>query len=81
MVCRILEVAEEVVLASPSHHHVFTTTPEHLNKLKKKPDGHYDREELMRLVKAGHAVHYDEKAVRAVLSASWYLIHGCPPAA
>jgi hypothetical protein len=80
MVCRVLERAEEVVLVSPSTHSVFTTTPEHLDKLKKKPDGHYDREELMSLVKAGRAVHYDEKAVRAIFRAGTHLIFGCPPA-
>ena len=81
MVCAVIELAKEVVLVSPSHHHVFRTTPEHLKKLKKKPDGHYDREELMGLVKAAHAVHYDEIAVRTILNASWHLIHGCPPRA
>jgi hypothetical protein len=33
----------------------------------------------MTLVKDGHAVLYDEKAVRAIARATEILIHGCPP--
>lgn len=80
MVCRVIERAEDVVLVSPSTHSVFTTRAEHLDKLKKKPDGHYDREDLMTLVKDGRAVHYDEKAVGAIFRAGGTLIFGCPPA-
>ena len=29
-------------------------------------------------VKAGHAVHHDEKVVRAIMRASEFLIFGCP---
>lgn len=34
---------------------------------------------LMTLVKEGHAVLHDEKAVRAIAQAIEILIHGCPP--
>jgi ethanolamine utilization cobalamin adenosyltransferase len=78
MVCAI-ERAEGVVLVSPSTRTVFTTTPEHLDRLKRKPDGHYDRDELMTLVKEGRAVVYDEKVVRTILRAAEYLAFGCPP--
>jgi|GEM_PF-3184654 hypothetical protein len=78
MICRVTDF-EEVVLVSHNPVSVFTTTPVHLNDLTPKPDGHYDREELLRLVEQGHAVHYDEKAVRAVARGVDILIFGCPP--
>jgi hypothetical protein len=64
-----------------SHHpiSVITSTLEHADRLKKKPDGHYDREDLITLAREGHAVLYDEKAVRAIARAAEFLIHGCPP--
>ena len=77
MVCRI-DVAKEVVLVSHHPISVFTTTAEHLDRIPKKPDGHYDREDVMTLVKDGHAVLYDENVVRAIARASEFLIHGCP---
>jgi hypothetical protein len=77
MSCRI-DVAEIVVVISPSTHSVFTTTAEHIASVKRKPDGHYDRADMMTLVKAGHAVHHDEKVVRAIMRASEFLIFGCP---
>jgi hypothetical protein len=49
-----------------------------LTASRKKPDGHYHREDLLNLVKQGHAVMYDEKAVRAISQAMEILIHGCP---
>lgn len=58
---------------------VFTTTQEHLDDIEKKPDGHYEREDLLTLVERGHAVQYDENAVRAIARAMETLIHGCPP--
>ena len=78
MVCRVPGL-ESVVLVSHHPVSVFTTSTEHLHRLKKKPDGHYNREELMTLVKNGQAVVYDEGAVRAVSQAMEILIHGCPP--
>jgi hypothetical protein len=78
MVCRAPSL-EGVVLVSHHPICVFTTTVEHIDRLKKKPDGHYNREDLMTLVKDGHAVLYDEKAVRAIARATEILIHGCPP--
>jgi hypothetical protein len=80
MVCRapFLE-AELVVLVSHHPISVFTAKAEHIDKLKKKPDGHYNREDLMALVNKGQAVLYDENAVRAISRATTILIHGCPP--
>jgi hypothetical protein len=69
MVC-IAPTAEGVVLVSHNPISVFTTTAEHIDRLKKKPDGHYNREDLLKLVKQGHAVMYDEKAVRAISQAT-----------
>jgi hypothetical protein len=80
MVCRAPTLeGEGVVLVSHHPISVFTTTAEHIDRLKKKPDGHYNREDLMTLVKQGHAVMYDERAVRAIARANEILIHGCPP--
>jgi hypothetical protein len=79
MVCRVTGL-EGVVLVSHNPVSVFSTTEEHLGRLKKKPDGHYNRHDLEGLVKAGHAVLYDEKAVRTISQAMEILIHGCPPA-
>lgn len=80
MVCRA-PFLKSVVLVSHNPVSVFSTTPEHIDRLKKKPDGHYNKEDLMKLVKEGHAVHYDENAVRTIAQAIEILIHGCPPRA
>jgi hypothetical protein len=82
MVCRITRDSPEFAVLV-SHHptvSVFTTTAEDLNRIPRKPDGHYDRNEVMKLVRDGHAVHYDEKAVRAIALAGEIIIFGCPPA-
>ena len=81
MVCAapFLEGSKSVVLVSHHPISVFTTTAEYIARLKKKPDGHYNRADLMALVKDGHAVVYDENAVRAIAQAIEILIHGCPP--
>ncbi len=78
MSCRI-NFEDGVVLVSHHPISVFTTTAEDLDRIHRKPDGHYDREDLMTLVKEGRAVLYDENAVRAIARASEFLIHGCPP--
>jgi hypothetical protein len=78
MVCKV-PTLEGVVLVSHHPVSVFTTTAEHIARLKQKPDGHYNREDLMTLVKDGYAVLYDEQAVRAIAQAIEILIHGCPP--
>ncbi len=77
MVC-VISSFEGVVLVSHNPVSVFTTTPDHIGRLQKKPDGHYERKDLMTLVNQGHAVLYDEKAVRAVLAGLNNLIFGCP---
>jgi hypothetical protein len=81
MVCAapFLEGAERVVLVSHHPISVFATTSQHLARLKKKPDGHYNRADLEALAKNGNAVHYDETAVRDISQAIEILIHGCPP--
>ena len=78
MVC--VRLTKDAVLLV-SHHpiSVFRTTAEHLSNVPKKPDGHYDRELIMKLVKDGHAHHYDETAVRSIAQAMEIIIHGCPP--
>jgi hypothetical protein len=80
MVCRI-DFADEVVLVSHHPISVFTTTPAHLDRIPRKSDGHYNRDDVMTLVSEGHAVLYDEKVVRAIARANEFLIHGCPPRA
>jgi hypothetical protein len=85
MVCKVLFLGgaplEGAVLVGHHPVSVFTTTDEHLGRLKQKPNGHYDREDLLALVKQGHAVLYDEKAVRVIVAATHTLIFGCPPVA
>jgi hypothetical protein len=78
--CRA-DFEDGVVLVSHHPISVFTTTAEDLDRIRRKPDGHYDRADLMTLVREGHAVLYDEDAVRAIARASEFLIHGCPPVA
>jgi hypothetical protein len=83
MVCAapFFERSKSVVLVSHNPVSVFTTTPEHVARLKKKPDGHFNRDDLITLVNDGHAVMYDEADVRAILQAIEILVHGCPPLA
>jgi hypothetical protein len=57
---------------------VFATTQEHLDRIGKKPDGHYEREHLQGLAEEGHAVHYDQDAVRDIAQAFEILLFGCP---
>jgi hypothetical protein len=78
--CRVSVLGDRVVLVSRNPISVFTTTAEHIDRIERKPDGHYDREHLLALVEDGHAVLYDEDAVRAIAQATEVLIHGCPPA-
>jgi hypothetical protein len=78
MSCRI-DFEGGVVLVSHHPISVFTTTAETLDRIQRKPDGHYDREDLMTLVKCGDVVVYDEKTVRAIARANEFLIFGCPP--
>ena len=82
MVCKVdsIDAREDVVLVSHHPISVFTTRADHLDKIQRKPDGHYNREDMMTLVTEGHAVLYDEKAVRAIAKATGVLIFGCPPA-
>ncbi len=58
MVCKVDGVGsgEGVVLVGHHPISVFTATPGHIDRVKRKPDGHYDRKDLMALVKEGHAV-------------------------
>jgi hypothetical protein len=86
MICRadaLLEpvvdlVEDDIVLVGHNPITVFATKDEHLSRLTKKPDGHYNREDLMTLVREGHATMYDEKAVHHVVRAFRVIIWGCP---
>jgi hypothetical protein len=71
-------VEEDIVLVGHNPITVFATTEDHLSRLKKKPDGHYNREDLMTLVQQGHANMYDEKAVHHIVRAFRVIIWGCP---
>jgi hypothetical protein len=70
---------DRVVLVGHNPPVVFATTASHMAYLRQKPDGHYDREELMALVEAGNAVLYDEQVLRDILEALPIIVHGCPP--
>ena len=45
----IINFEDGAVLVSHHPISVFTTTAEHLARIQRKPDGHYDREDLMTL--------------------------------
>ncbi|HTW70464.1 MAG TPA: hypothetical protein VME47_11290 [Acetobacteraceae bacterium] len=79
MVCRIDTLEGAVLVSHTPTIAVFATTAEHLDSIPRKSDGHYNREDVMTLVKAGKAVMYDAAAVRAIARASEFLIFGCPP--
>jgi hypothetical protein len=68
---------EGVVLVGHQPITVMTTTAKHLDRIARKPDGHYNREDLLTLVKEGKAVSYDENVVRSIARAIEVLIHGC----
>jgi hypothetical protein len=78
MICRVSDF-EEVVLVGQNPKSVFVTTAIHVERLQRKADGHYNRDDLDKLVDEGHAVRYDESAIRAIARAADYLIFGCPP--
>jgi hypothetical protein len=78
MSCRI-DYLDRVLLVGHNPQTVFVTTAEHIEQIKRKPDGHYDKEDLMRLVEDGKAVLYSETLIRDVVQALPYLIYGCPP--
>jgi hypothetical protein len=78
MIC-IAEFLERVVLVGHHPPVVFATTAPHIAHLQKKPDGHYDRDDLMSLVEEGKAVLYSEEALRDIMKAIPSLVFGCPP--
>jgi hypothetical protein len=78
VICKA-EYLDRVVLVGHNPPVVFATTAPHIEHLRKKPDGHYDRDDLFALVEAGNAVLYNEEALRDVLEALPLLVHGCPP--
>jgi hypothetical protein len=63
------------VLVSHRPISVFTTTAEDLERIHRKPSGHYDREDLMTLVKEGHAILTTR--TRCAPSRE-FLMHDCP---
>lgn len=79
MSCRII-TRDGVVLVSHHPISVFRTSAEHIDRIQPKPDGHYDREDLLNLVTEGKAVMYDETVIRDILAAGEVLMFGCPPA-
>jgi len=68
-----------VVLVGHNPPVVFATAAPHIAYLRRKPNGHYDRDELMSLVESGKAVLYSEEVLRDILEALPLLVHGCPP--
>jgi hypothetical protein len=78
VICAV-EYFGRVVLVGHNPPVVFATTASHIEHLRKKPDGHYDRDDLMSLVEEGSVVLYNEEVLRDVLEALPFLVHGCPP--
>jgi hypothetical protein len=78
VICAV-EYLDRVVLVGHNPPVVFAATASHVAYLRKKPDGHYDRDEFMSLVEAGNAVLYNEEVVRDILEALPFLVYGCPP--
>ena len=81
MVCRIDRLDAPGLVVLVSHNPtvaVFTTTAKQLDRIPRKPDGHYDRDEIMKMVGEGRAVQYDQEAVRAIALANELIIFGCP---
>jgi hypothetical protein len=70
---------ERVVLVGHNPPVVFAVPASRLGQLRKKPDGHYDRDELIALAADGHAAHYNEEVLRDILDALPIIVHGCPP--
>jgi hypothetical protein len=70
---------DRVVLVGHDPLVVFATTASHVEHLRKKPNGHYDREDVMSLVETGDAVLYDEQIVRDIISGLPHIVWGCPP--
>jgi hypothetical protein len=80
MICRVDTLREAVVLVGHHPISVFTTTAEHIDRIHRTPDGHYDREDVMTLVKDGYAAPDDERPVHSIAQAAEILTFGCPPA-
>jgi len=70
---------DRVVLVGHNPPVVFATTASHLEHLRKKPDGHYDRDDLMSLVAEGKVTLYNEENLRDIVEALPFLTFGCPP--
>jgi hypothetical protein len=79
VICKI-NFRDRVVLVGHDPLVVFATTESHIAQLPKKPDGHYDRADLMDLVEKGTVTLYDETVLRDVMEALPVLAFGCPPA-
>ena len=78
MVCRIDTLEGPVLVSHTPTIAVFTTTAANLDTIPKKPDGHYDRNDVESLVTAGKAVKHDAAVVRSIMQASEFIIFGCP---
>jgi len=79
MICKV-QFLDRVLLVGHNPAVVFAATASQIAYLHQKPDGHYDRDELMSLVEKGQVVLYNEEALRDVLEALPLLAFGCPPA-
>lgn len=76
MICRI-DYVDRVLLVGQNPPAVYATTRGHVERLERKPDGHYAKEDMTRLVEDGHAVLYDEDMLRDILQALGTLVFGC----
>jgi hypothetical protein len=80
VICRV-DYADRVLLVGHNPPVVFATTTGHIAHLPRKPDGHYNREDLLSLAESGGAVLYNEEMLRDILEALPISVHGCPPVA
>jgi hypothetical protein len=78
MICAA-DFTERAILVGHNPLEVFITTNEQLAAVKQKPDGHYERNDMLRLANGGDARHYDEEALLDIFRALPILIGGCPP--
>lgn len=78
MVCRV-DFFDRVILARHNPNVESSAVRSSIEQPTRKADGHYDRDDLVRLVEDGRAVCHDEKAIDDVVRGLSTLLGGCLP--